>query len=46
MANGIKLLVILLLLTIFYFKSQYEESLLTQKFPEYSEYKKKTRRFI
>lgn len=45
-ASLFKLLVILLLLTLFYFKSQYEESLLTQKFPEYSEYKKKTRRFI
>lgn len=45
-ASLFKLLVILLLLTLFYFKSQYEESLLTQKFPEYADYKRKTRRFI
>lgn len=45
-ASLFKLLVILLLLTLFYFKSQYEERLLTLKFPEYADYKKKTRRFI
>lgn len=41
-----KFIVALLLLFLFYFKSQYEEQLLSEKFPEYSDYKKKTRRFI
>jgi len=41
-----KIIVALLLLSLFYFKSQYEEQLLSEKFPEYSDYKKKTRRFI
>lgn len=41
-----KLLVTLLLLILFYFKSKYEEGLLASKYPEYPGYKKRTRRFI
>jgi protein-S-isoprenylcysteine O-methyltransferase Ste14 len=36
----------ILLLILFYFKSQYEEKLLFKYYSEYSSYKKKTRRFI
>lgn len=45
-ASLFKGLVAILLLTLFYFKSNYEEKLLTQNFPEYRNYKKRTRRFI
>lgn len=45
-ASWYKALIALLLLILFYFKSQYEEKLLSNKFSEYSDYKKKTRRFI
>lgn len=45
-ASLFKGLITLLLLTLFYFKSSYEEKLLAQSFPEYQEYKTKTRRFI
>jgi protein-S-isoprenylcysteine O-methyltransferase Ste14 len=31
---------------LFFFKSQYEETLLVQKFPEYLNYRKRTRRFF
>lgn len=41
-----KLLITLFLLLLFFYKSQYEESLLAKKYPEYGEYKKRTRRFI
>ena len=41
-----KLLITLLLLILFYFKSKYEEGLLISKYPEYREYMKRTRRFI
>lgn len=41
-----KLLITLLLLILFYFKSQYEEQLLSEKFPGYTAYKKDTRRFM
>jgi protein-S-isoprenylcysteine O-methyltransferase Ste14 len=41
-----KALITLLLLILFYFKSQYEEKLLSEKFSGYSDYQKKTRRFI
>ncbi len=34
------------LLLVLYFKSQYEESLLQEKFPEYATYKMKTGRFF
>lgn len=39
-------LIVMLLVLLFYFKSRYEEQLLAQKFPEYQDYKKNTRRFI
>ncbi|MCC4229035.1 methyltransferase family protein [Zunongwangia profunda] len=42
----LKLLITLVLLILFYFKSGYEEKLLGQTFSEYEDYKKKTRRFI
>ncbi|MEO5790261.1 MAG: methyltransferase family protein [Gelidibacter sp.] len=41
-----KFLITLLLFVLFYFKSVYEEKLLSEKFPEYKAYKKRTRRFI
>ncbi|PVW12821.1 methyltransferase family protein [Marixanthomonas spongiae] len=41
-----KLLITLLLLVLFYYKSIYEEKLLIEKFPAYTDYKKRTRRFI
>ncbi|TDU40464.1 protein-S-isoprenylcysteine O-methyltransferase Ste14 [Gelidibacter sediminis] len=34
------------LLLLFYYKSDYEETLLMRKYPEYNTYKKSTRRFI
>lgn len=45
-ASWFKILITLVLLILFYFKSQYEEKLLTENYSEYSSYKKKTRRFI
>lgn len=41
-----KMIITLVLLILFYFKSLYEEKLLTDHYSEYSNYKKKTRRFI
>ncbi|MFC6267348.1 methyltransferase family protein [Frigoriflavimonas asaccharolytica] len=41
-----KLLITFILAVLFYFKSKYEETLLSKKFPEYESYKSKTRRFI
>ena len=41
-----KMVITLILLILFYFKSVYEEKLLSQKFQEYDDYKKRTRRFI
>ena len=41
-----KILITLSLWLLFYFKSVYEEQLLSQKFPGYNAYKKRTRRFI
>ena len=41
-----KLLIFLLLWVLFYYKIKYEEQLLEEKFSEYSDYKKQTRRFI
>lgn len=41
-----KVLCALLLFLLFYFKSQYEEQLLIEKFPQYPEYKKRTGRFF
>ncbi len=45
-ASIYKLVIGILLVLLFYFKSIYEEQLLLNKFPEYSIYKLKTRRFI
>jgi len=45
-ASLFKMLIVLLLLILFYFKSRYEESLLSNKFSEYRNYKERTRRFI
>ncbi|MEO8774304.1 MAG: isoprenylcysteine carboxylmethyltransferase family protein [Gelidibacter sp.] len=41
-----KVLITLILWVLFYYKSVYEEKLLSQKFREYKDYKKRTRRFI
>ncbi|MEH6704462.1 MAG: isoprenylcysteine carboxylmethyltransferase family protein [Galbibacter orientalis] len=41
-----KMLIIVILSILFYFKSRYEERLLSQKFPEYKQYQNKTRRFL
>lgn len=41
-----KISVTLSLLILFYYKSVYEEKLLSRRFPEYQDYKKRTRRFI
>lgn len=41
-----KVLITLIILILFYYKSVYEERLLSQKFSEYHDYKKRTRRFI
>lgn len=41
-----KILITVLLFVLFYFKSVYEENLLSEKFPEYQAYKKRTRQFI
>ncbi|WP_405293491.1 methyltransferase family protein [Algibacter sp. Ld11] len=45
-ASLYKFLIFLVLWILFYFKSKYEEQLLTEKFPQYATYKLKTRRFI
>ncbi|MCX7550352.1 methyltransferase family protein [Xanthomarina sp. F2636L] len=41
-----KFIIVVALGLLFYFKSNYEEKLLSEKFPEYSIYKTKTRRFL
>jgi protein-S-isoprenylcysteine O-methyltransferase Ste14 len=41
-----KMIISLALLVLFYFKSKYEEELLTKTYSRYANYKKKTRRFI
>ncbi|WP_194241020.1 methyltransferase family protein [Winogradskyella litoriviva] len=41
-----KFIIFLLLWLLFYFKSNYEEQLLKEKFLKYSDYKIKTKRFI
>lgn len=41
-----RLIISLLLLILFYFKTQYEEYKLSQKYPDYSAYKARTGRFI
>lgn len=45
-ASFYRLLITTILLVLFYLKSRYEEKLLSQKFKEYSDYKKRTGRFI
>lgn len=45
-SSAYKTLIILSLWVLFYFKSVYEEQLLSQIFSEYQAYKKRTRRFI
>ena len=44
--SSFKLIISILLLILFYFKSSYEEKMLQNKFSEYSEYKKTTGRFF
>ncbi|MFD0862920.1 methyltransferase family protein [Sungkyunkwania multivorans] len=44
--SSFKLLIFLLLLTLFYFKSKYEEKKLKLKFPDYEGYMKTTGRFL
>ena len=44
--SGFKILISFFLLTLFYFKTGYEEKQLSLKFPEYKKYKKKTGRFF
>lgn len=41
-----RLIISLLLLILFYFKTNYEENKLSQKYPDYSDYKSRTGRFI
>ena len=41
-----QLLITGFLFLLFYYKSDYEETLLMRKYPEYNTYKKSTRRFI
>lgn len=45
-ASIFKFLIALVLLLLFYFKSQYEEQLLEHIFPEYKSYKERTGRFL
>jgi protein-S-isoprenylcysteine O-methyltransferase Ste14 len=44
--NSYRLAVALLLLVVFYFKTSYEEARLTEKFPAYRSYQKRTGRFF
>ncbi len=46
LGSGYKLLISLLLLLVFYFKSRYEENKLQERFPEYVLYKRQTGRFF
>lgn len=46
LGDGYKLSISLLTLTVFYFKSSYEESLLEATFKDYKIYKRKTGRFL
>lgn len=45
-ASAYKLIITLVLLLIFYFKSNYEEKRLLETFPDYREYQKTTGRFL
>lgn len=44
--SGYKLIIFLLLAILFYFKSEYEEKALLERFPQYEGYKASTGRFI
>jgi protein-S-isoprenylcysteine O-methyltransferase Ste14 len=44
--SGYRVLIGLTLLTLFYFKSSYEEQLLTNRYPGYAAYKKEVGRFF
>ena len=44
--SGYRLIIFLLLVILFYFKSNYEEKALTKKFPAYSSYRASTGRFF
>ncbi|WP_084426757.1 methyltransferase family protein [Aequorivita capsosiphonis] len=44
--SGYRLLITTLLFLLFYFKTRYEEKQLIEKFPNYSEYKKRSGRFF
>lgn len=44
--SGYQLLLGLVLLVLFYFKSAYEEQLLEERYPDYVEYRKRVGRFI
>ncbi|MFD2519195.1 methyltransferase family protein [Salinimicrobium flavum] len=46
LGSGYKLIISLLLLVLFYFKSSYEEERLQKSYPEYEFYKKETGRFF
>ena len=46
LGSGYKLLISILLLLVFYFKSRYEENKLQERFPEYVLYKRQTGRFF
>lgn len=43
--SGFRLILSVLLLILFYYKSKYEENRLSKKFPEYTAYKNRTGRF-
>lgn len=43
--SGFRLILSVLLLILFYYKTEYEENRLSEKFPEYAEYKNRTGRF-
>ncbi|HLV91515.1 MAG TPA: isoprenylcysteine carboxylmethyltransferase family protein [Aequorivita sp.] len=44
--SGFKLMITLILLVLFYFKTKYEESKLLKTFPDYSNYQTRTGRFL
>lgn len=46
LGSGYKLFISVLLFLLFYFKSRYEEERLTEAFPNYPDYKRKTGRFF
>ncbi len=46
LGSGYRLLIGLALLVLFYFKSSYEERLLSARYPDYAEYRKRVGRFF